>query len=597
MAINRNVLAEKQATVLSEDGNTMYATIQMRHGKESEMDKSKFVPAEMGVATDTKKMVVAFGPNDTKEVAFKDDLDGLIKKNQGTENSGKVLVVGKDGNVTPGETPIEIDSTLTQSGHAADAKATGDKLSSLSEDLDNERESIKKCFVNANYYLNSKLENGGIDPATGNLVDFNYRARCAEYILVDKNVKYNIEVSDGFKVALIYYNNNKEYTGTSDWINKNFSITLDCKYFKYAVGKQDDSKVSIQEAKSGASVYEELLNPIYIHSIRSVDDGFEIDDFLLQTENKKAKIYDTSINLAAVVNNSLQVNSKGEIILGKGGYGYVFTLEDYCEYKISKVLSDRFRVCLTNDIAEGDLAHPGILIFDNATAQTFTFKNFKFKYCYVFVGFNEHLIETTVFAKNKDGVGIDIVPRRMNINPDWIGWKNDRCAYGFNIDEVPVYNIVEGILESDTMISVGGGKGRWHSLTGNLKYGGHVFEGWNTDETMRLTEIMGKFADDFGCIMVYGPASLNNNIRRFGTIKYGSDEKNQGVNISQYSVVSFNPITLAQLDSDPTMATQNSAEEDIEMRESVAIGTIYYNTSLDAIRVLTKDGWKTVNVN
>lgn len=137
MAINKNVLAEKQATVLSEDGNTMYATIQMRHGKESEMDKSKFVPAEMGVATDTKKMVVAFAPNDTKEVAFKDDLDGLINKNQGTENSGKVLVVGKDGNVIPGETPIEIDSTLTQSGHAADAKATGDKLSSLSEESDN----------------------------------------------------------------------------------------------------------------------------------------------------------------------------------------------------------------------------------------------------------------------------------------------------------------------------------------------------------------------------------------------------------------------------------------------------------------------------
>lgn len=43
MAINSNVLAENQATVLSEDGNTLYATIQMRHGKEADMDKSKFV--------------------------------------------------------------------------------------------------------------------------------------------------------------------------------------------------------------------------------------------------------------------------------------------------------------------------------------------------------------------------------------------------------------------------------------------------------------------------------------------------------------------------------------------------------------------------
>ena len=73
MAINRNVLAEKQATVLSEDGNTMYATIQMRHGKESEMDKSKFVPAEMGVATDTKKAFMAFGSNQVKEIMFRED--------------------------------------------------------------------------------------------------------------------------------------------------------------------------------------------------------------------------------------------------------------------------------------------------------------------------------------------------------------------------------------------------------------------------------------------------------------------------------------------------------------------------------------------
>lgn len=73
MAINKNVLAENQATVLAEDGNVMYATIQMRHGKESEMDKSKFVPAEMGVATDTKKAFMAFGSNQVKEMMFRED--------------------------------------------------------------------------------------------------------------------------------------------------------------------------------------------------------------------------------------------------------------------------------------------------------------------------------------------------------------------------------------------------------------------------------------------------------------------------------------------------------------------------------------------
>lgn len=73
MAIKRNVLAESGATVQAEDGTTMYATIQMRHGKESDMDKSKFVPAEMGVTTDTKKVFMAFGSNQVKEMMFRED--------------------------------------------------------------------------------------------------------------------------------------------------------------------------------------------------------------------------------------------------------------------------------------------------------------------------------------------------------------------------------------------------------------------------------------------------------------------------------------------------------------------------------------------
>ena len=150
-------MAEKQATVLSEDGNTMYATIQMRHGKESEMDKSKFVPAEMGVATDSKKVFMGFAPNDVEEMALKKDIpDGTmdygdlenkpsiggielegnktleqlgiqpkgnyltkvpdeyvtdnemktelakkLDKNQGTENAGKTLGIDSAGNIVP----------------------------------------------------------------------------------------------------------------------------------------------------------------------------------------------------------------------------------------------------------------------------------------------------------------------------------------------------------------------------------------------------------------------------------------------------------------------------------------------------------------
>lgn len=49
---------------------------------------------------------------------------------QGTENAGRVLVVGEDGVVVPREAKgnVELDTTLTQSGKAADAKAVRDAL-------------------------------------------------------------------------------------------------------------------------------------------------------------------------------------------------------------------------------------------------------------------------------------------------------------------------------------------------------------------------------------------------------------------------------------------------------------------------------------
>lgn len=61
-----------------------------------------------------------------------------LQKNQGSENSGKFLVVGEDGNVIPSDTQdggVKTDTTLTKSGEAADAKVVGDKITTLKEDL------------------------------------------------------------------------------------------------------------------------------------------------------------------------------------------------------------------------------------------------------------------------------------------------------------------------------------------------------------------------------------------------------------------------------------------------------------------------------
>lgn len=62
---------------------------------------------------------------------FQTAMDGKLDKNQGIEYAGKALVIGEDGNVIPGEVQggtVDLDTTLTQPGKAADAKATGDRI-------------------------------------------------------------------------------------------------------------------------------------------------------------------------------------------------------------------------------------------------------------------------------------------------------------------------------------------------------------------------------------------------------------------------------------------------------------------------------------
>lgn len=55
-----------------------YVTIQMRRGLESQMDKSKFLPAEFGATTDTEKLFFAFGAGDVQQLATYQNLEGLM---------------------------------------------------------------------------------------------------------------------------------------------------------------------------------------------------------------------------------------------------------------------------------------------------------------------------------------------------------------------------------------------------------------------------------------------------------------------------------------------------------------------------------------
>ncbi|WP_295935643.1 hypothetical protein [uncultured Alistipes sp.] len=185
------------------------------------------------------------------------------------------------------------------------------------------------------------------------------------------------------------------------------------------------------------------------------------------------------------------------------------------------------------------------------------------------------------------------VPVRKEIDPAWAKWRDVRYNYGFNTLEQPVFNTVDGILESTVMLSVRGGRGRWNSLSTTPESlfvdGGHLFEGWNASESCRLTMLIGRQAPDIACIQVYSPQGLYRPQRHFGWVKLGSDADEEGVDFGSHWAKSFVPFSLAALDQTP----DSTVYENRQLGSTdVPVGTLYYDTTAGKVRCYTESGWK-----
>ena len=179
------------------------------------------------------------------------------------------------------------------------------------------------------------------------------------------------------------------------------------------------------------------------------------------------------------------------------------------------------------------------------------------------------------------------------VDPTWEKWQDVRYNYGFNTEQQPIFNTVEGVLESTTMLSVRGGKGRWNNSTDKpfttFVDGGHLFEGWNGTETCRLTMLIGKQAPDIACIQVYSPKGLYLPKRHFGWVKIGSDDAKEGVDFGRRWAVSFVPFTLGNFDKAPTTTFYHNSQLE---STAVPVGTLYYDTNTGKVGCYTAEGWK-----
>lgn len=157
-----------------------------------------------------------------------------LDKQQGTENAGKALVIGEDGNVVPGEPTqqIEVDKTLTQEGQAADAKATGDKILQYAIKVTASGESIvltdsaeeklldftmqgkteQTTTTGKNLFDVSKSQPGYYQGAQGNLIEYDENFSVSDFIQIsDAQNKLCISpLSESTASFVVIFNENKE---------------------------------------------------------------------------------------------------------------------------------------------------------------------------------------------------------------------------------------------------------------------------------------------------------------------------------------------------------------------------------------------------
>lgn len=161
-----------------------------------------------------------------------------------------------------------IDPTLSISGKAADAKATGDAVGQLKEDLANVKnlERTEKLFNN---WKTGTWNRGSAPNYTPTFINRNDRVAFAELIFLQKGSEISIEKYDGQKYAIARWTKNKDvWTNVeySDWFTDNQSRTIeDDEYLNITCAMEDGtSNITKNDVHIIVHLYENynLLNAI-----------------------------------------------------------------------------------------------------------------------------------------------------------------------------------------------------------------------------------------------------------------------------------------------------------------------------------------------
>lgn len=259
--------------------------IQNRRGAYADFDPTKMVAGEVAVvqtgdpsADDGKAVYVAFNSGSVKRLATYEDMQQSIA--DATEDIAQNIENAVADDVEAAQQAAEqaqqaaetltIDSTLTHTGQAADAKKTGDEISSLREELSEVVHTTDELFnLTSTVYLTKWIQ-GTLSNVNGKTSLRTDRCRSKGYILgsdLSPNGKVKLTIASGFKVGTREYtdaSSSNEYVGYesfdgSGWATGlvTFNVTANHAY-RFILAKTDDSDLTPSQIGSTTLGYYSL---------------------------------------------------------------------------------------------------------------------------------------------------------------------------------------------------------------------------------------------------------------------------------------------------------------------------------------------------
>lgn len=211
------------------------------------------------------------------------------------------------------------------------------------------------------------------------------------------------------------------------------------------------------------------------------------------------------------------------------------------------------------------------------------------------------------------------------VNQDWWGWNlpDGDAFFRYNCDNNfwPQYREVDGPMLVRGALVVGYGKkylgGTSYKGQYPARYGYHILEGIGRESDNHRFTILGGHMPNTSALFYfatpYDGADPQNDIDSYGWVQIGSDKAKNAFMFRPEASRFYSPLTLVPTTADiesntkkvkvgnKTAEVKSKYAEDTEFKKNCdeedmyPVGTMYYNVTLDAVRVRTKNGWKTLS--